>query len=84
MTKTTKGTIEVIRHGQGWTLNFWAINELGAVRFLRPRTILSSDGEDLRTVLAETARSEFGAGVLRKSTREFLPTSCVAIFEVVG
>ena len=40
-TKTaTKGTIEVIRHGQGYTLNVWARNDLGGVRFLCPRTLL--------------------------------------------
>jgi hypothetical protein len=81
-TMRTIGTVEVIRHGQGWTLNFWAINEFGAVRFLRPVTILESEGGDVRDELVRVARREFGEGVLRKSAREFLPTSIVAVYEV--
>lgn len=81
MTTTTKGTIEVIRHGQGWTLNVWTTAP--NPRFLRPVTLLESAGEvDLHSELVRVARREFGEGVLRKSVREFLPTSCVAIFEV--
>lgn len=70
-----KGQIDIVEHGQGYTLNVWAYNP---TRLLCPVTLDSVDTE----VLCQVAKREFGSGMLRRRNRNSATRTIT--FEVFG
>jgi len=78
----TVGSIRVVEHGQGWTLNVYRFLDTGDSIHLMPYTVFTG-GEDLQSAILKIARSNFGTGKLHRCSTAPLAVSEVEIYEVL-